>query len=211
MKILVTGGAGFIGSALIRHLIRETGHEVVNIDTLTYAANPDALENASDDPRYVFEQVDICNGDAVRRVLATHQPDGIIHLAAESHVDRSIDCPDDFIQTNIVGTLNLLEAARAYHDGLEGQRKADFRFHHVSTDEVYGSLGADGLFTEETPYAPNSPYSASKASSDHLVRAWQHTYNQHSACTTNRANHWLPCYAEGISWWRWPRHAHYPP
>ncbi|MBO9470133.1 dTDP-glucose 4,6-dehydratase [Endozoicomonas sp. G2_2] len=177
MKILVTGGAGFIGSALIRHLIRETGHEVVNIDTLTYAANPDALENAADDPRYVFEHVDICNGDAVRRVLATHQPDGIIHLAAESHVDRSIDGPDDFIQTNIVGTFNLLEAARAYYEELDGQRKARFRFHHVSTDEVYGSLGADGLFTEETPYAPNSPYSASKASSDHLVRAWQHTYN----------------------------------
>jgi dTDP-glucose 4,6-dehydratase len=175
-KILVTGGSGFIGSAVIRHLLRETAVEIVNLDKLTYAANPLALEEAERDPRYRFERVDIADGAAVRAVLARHRPDAIMHLAAETHVDRSIDGPADFVQTNIVGTYVLLEAARDYWMSLSPEAARRFRFHHVSTDEVFGSLGAEGRFTETTPYRPNSPYSASKAASDHLVGAWHATY-----------------------------------
>lgn len=176
MKVLITGGAGFIGSALIRLLIRETAVEVVNLDKLTYAAPPGALDAVADNPRYRFERADICDADAVRRIFDAHQPDLVMHLAAESHVDRSIDAPADFIQTNLVGTFVLLNAALAYWRGLAGDKRAGFRFHHISTDEVFGSLGPTGLFREDTPYQPNSPYSASKAGSDHLVRAWGHTY-----------------------------------
>jgi len=178
MKILVTGGAGFIGSALVRHLIQTTNDAVVNVDKLTYAGNPEALAAVRDDDRYAFEHVDICDAHAIARVLRQHQPDGIMHLAAESHVDRSIDDASAFIQTNIVGTHVLLEAATAYWRELSADRQAAFRFHHISTDEVYGDLETPdaGLFTEETPYRPSSPYAASKASSDHLVRAWQRTY-----------------------------------
>lgn len=176
MKILITGGSGFIGSALIRHVIRNTENRVVNVDKLTYAATPEALAGVEADGRYAFEKVDICDRPALRRVFAEHRPDGVMHLAAESHVDRSIDNPAAFIETNVTGTYALLEAATAYWNGLDAAAKRNFRFHHVSTDEVYGSLGDTGLFTEETPYRPNSPYSASKAGSDHLVRAWHHTY-----------------------------------
>ena len=195
MKVLVTGGSGFIGSAFIRFLIGETSAQVVNIDKLTYAAPPGALDAVADDPRYRFEQVDIGNGREVRRVFAEHQPDLVVHLAAETHVDRSIDAPADFIQTNIVGTYTLLEASLAYWRELEGARRAAFRFHHVSTDEVFGSLGPTGLFTEETPYQPNSPYSASKASSDHLVRAWHHTFGLPtvaSNCSNNYGPYQFP-------------------
>ncbi len=191
MKILVTGGAGFIGSALIRHLIAETEHHVVNVDALTYAANLDALENASDSSRYAFEHIDIRDSEAVRLALINHQPDGIIHLAAESHVDRSIDGPDDFIQTNIVGTFNLLDTARAYYEGLDSTRKTRFRFHHVSTDEVYGSIGKNMYFVENSNYAPNSPYSATKAASDHLVRAWYKTYGL-PVVVTHSSNNYGP-------------------
>lgn len=172
----MTGGAGFIGSAVIRQYIQNTNHEVVNLDALTYAGNLESLLSISEHPRYQFEHVDIRNLNEVRRVFEEHQPDAIMHLAAESHVDRSIDGPADFIQTNIVGTLNLLEVSRSYWAQLEDKRKEKFRFHHVSTDEVYGDLDETGLFTEETSYEPSSPYSASKASSDHLVRAWHRTY-----------------------------------
>jgi dTDP-glucose 4,6-dehydratase len=174
--ILVTGGAGFIGGAVIRLLMRETDAVVVNLDKLTYAANRLAFEGAEQNPRYRFEQADIADGAAVRAILARHQPDAIMHLAAETHVDRSIDGPADFIRTNIFGTYTLLEAAREYRATLSPERAASFRLHHVSTDEVFGSLGPEGLFTENTPYDPRSPYSASKASSDHLVRAWHETY-----------------------------------
>lgn len=201
MKILVTGGAGFIGSAVIRHLINDTGHSVVNLDKLTYAGNLESLASISDSPRYVFEQVDICDAAEVQRVFAVHQPDAVMHLAAESHVDRSIDGPGEFIQTNIVGTYVLLEAARAYWSQLPPERKAAFRFHHISTDEVYGDLphpADEGvnkdslpLFTESTPYAPSSPYSASKAGSDHLVRAWQRTYGV-PVIVTNCSNNYGP-------------------
>ena len=177
MKILVTGGAGFIGSAIIRQYIAQTDHKVVNLDALTYAGNLESLAMVSDDPRYSFEHVDIRNLNELDRVFSQHQPDAVMHLAAESHVDRSIDGPADFIQTNIVGTSNLLEAARKYYQTLNGEKKKLFRFHHVSTDEVYGDLGETGLFTEETAYDPSSPYSASKAASDHLVRAWHRTYD----------------------------------
>lgn len=176
MKILVTGGAGFIGSAVCRYLIEEAGHEVVNVDKLTYAANLESVAPVASSPAYAFEQVDICDRDKVADVFKRHQPDAVMHLAAESHVDRSITGADDFIQSNIVGTFVLLDVARGYWDGLSGARKDGFRFLHVSTDEVYGSLGADGLFTEETAYDPSSPYSASKAASDHLLTAWQRTY-----------------------------------
>ncbi len=200
LKILVTGGAGFIGSALVRHIIRDTQDAVINLDKLTYAGNLESLADVSTSERYVFEQVDICNRAELDRVFALHQPDAVMHLAAESHVDRSIAGPADFIETNIVGTYMLLEAARAYWNGLDEVRKAAFRFHHISTDEVYGDLPhpdevAAGeplpLFTETTPYAPSSPYSASKASSDHLVRAWRRTYGL-PTIVTNCSNNYGP-------------------
>ena len=190
--ILVTGGAGFIGSAVIRHLINETSHKVINVDKLTYAGNLESLESVSSDSRYSFKQLDITDSDAMKNVLAESQPDIIMHLAAESHVDRSIDGPGEFIQTNIIGTYVLLEQARAYWNELKGEKKATFRFHHISTDEVYGDLETSGgLFTEETSYDPSSPYSASKASSDHLVRAWARTYGL-PVIITNCSNNYGP-------------------
>ena len=192
MKVLVTGGAGFIGSAVVRHLIADTNHEVVNIDKLTYAANLQSLGSASSSDRYTFEAVDICDAAGVGRVFSEHQPDAVMHLAAESHVDRSIDGPGEFIQTNLVGTYTLLEVARCHWLGLEGDLKANFRFHHISTDEVFGDLeGPEGLFKEDTPYAPSSPYSASKAGSDHLVRAWARTYGL-PVLVTNCSNNYGP-------------------
>ena len=188
MKFLITGGAGFIGSALVRFLIRETDHEVLNLDKLTYASNLTSLASVSANPRYRFQQLDIVDAPAVSAAIESFQPDRIIHLAAETHVDRSVDSPGVFIQTNIVGTYNVLNAACHYWQQHE---KADFLFHHVSSDEVFGALGATGYFTEETPYAPNSPYSASKASSDHLVRAWGTTYGL-PAVITNCANNYGP-------------------
>ncbi|MCC1495740.1 dTDP-glucose 4,6-dehydratase [Alcanivorax sp. 1008] len=192
MKILVTGGAGFIGSAVIRHIINNTKDSVVNLDKLTYAGNLQSLETVSGDARYAFEQVDICNRAELDRVFLQHQPDAVMHLAAESHVDRSIDGPAAFIETNIVGSYTLLEAARQYWQSLSAEAKAVFRFHHISTDEVYGDLeGPEDLFTEQTPYAPSSPYSASKASSDHLVRAWLRTYGLPTVIT-NCSNNYGP-------------------
>ncbi|UFQ99162.1 dTDP-glucose 4,6-dehydratase [Pseudomonas wenzhouensis] len=192
MKLLVTGGAGFIGSAVIRYLIESTNHVVANVDKLTYAGNLDSVATVSSSGRYRFYQVDICDRVALDKVFAEFQPDAVMHLAAESHVDRSIDGPADFIETNIVGTYTLLEAARSYWQCLPAERKAAFRFHHISTDEVYGDLhGTDDLFTETTPYAPSSPYSASKASSDHLVRAWQRTYGL-PTLVTNCSNNYGP-------------------
>ena len=192
MKILVTGGAGFIGSAVVRHLLQNTPHQVVNLDKLTYAGNLQSLPGASEHPAYRFEQVDICDAEGVARVLAEHRPDAVMHLAAESHVDRSIDGPAAFIQTNIVGTYTLLEACRQYWLGLCEEARSRFRFHHISTDEVYGDLeGTTELFTEQTPYSPSSPYSASKASSDHLVRAWQRTYGL-PVLITNCSNNYGP-------------------
>ncbi|WP_417513658.1 dTDP-glucose 4,6-dehydratase [Marinobacter sp.] len=217
MKFLITGGAGFIGSAVIRHIINNTTDEVVNLDKLTYAGNLESLAQVSSSERYVFEQVDICNRAELDRVLAQHLPDAIMHLAAESHVDRSIDGPAEFIETNIVGTYTLLESTRQYWQAMEPGKKANFRFHHISTDEVYGDLphpadfsrdeadfpsplagegpGERGkslpLFTEETAYAPSSPYSASKASSDHLVRAWYRTYGL-PVLVTNCSNNYGP-------------------
>ena len=191
-KFLVTGGAGFIGSAVVRHIINDTQDAVVNVDKLTYAGNLESLEPVSHHPRYAFEQVDICDRAALDRVFAEHQPDAVMHLAAESHVDRSIDGPAAFIETNIVGTYTLLEAARAYWQNMPSEKKAAFRLHHISTDEVYGDLhGTDDLFTETTPYAPSSPYSASKASSDHLVRAWLRTYGL-PTIVTNCSNNYGP-------------------
>ncbi len=176
MKVLVTGGAGFIGSAVVRHLIGETGHAVVNVDKLTYAASRDTLASVAGSPRYAFEKLDICDDGAMRQVLRRHEPDAVLHLAAETHVDRSIDGPEVFVQTNVVGTCRLLEAARDYWLRLPEGRREAFRFHHVSTDEVFGSLGDAGAFTEAAPYEPHSPYAASKAAADHLARAWHHTY-----------------------------------
>lgn len=192
MKILVTGGAGFIGSAVVRHIIQDTTHSVVNLDKLTYAGNLESVACVSTSPRYRFEHADIVDQAALERIFAAHQPDCVMHLAAESHVDRSIASAGDFIQTNIVGTWQLLEVSRRYWMGLDSERKVAFRFHHISTDEVYGDLeGTDDLFTETTPYAPSSPYSASKASSDHLVRAWQRTYGL-PALITNCSNNYGP-------------------
>ncbi len=188
MKLLVTGGAGFIGSAVVRQAVRQ-GHDVVNVDALTYAACLDNVASVSNSPRYSFEQADICDWDAMVRVFDTHQPDAVMHLAAESHVDRSIDGPGAFVQTNVTGTYTLLEAARRYwvqRDMFDG-----FRFHHISTDEVFGSLGPTGQFTETTPYDPRSPYSASKAASDHLVRAWAETYGL-PIVLTNCSNNYGP-------------------
>ncbi|EGR2351588.1 dTDP-glucose 4,6-dehydratase [Vibrio alginolyticus] len=192
MKILVTGGAGFIGSAVVRHIIRDTQDTVINLDKLTYAGNLESLVDVSESERYHFEQVDICDRAELDRVFSEHQPDRVMHLAAESHVDRSIDGPAAFIETNVMGTYHLLEAARQYWSGLDEARQSAFRFHHISTDEVYGDLeGTDDLFTETTSYAPSSPYSASKASSDHLVRAWQRTYGL-PTLITNCSNNYGP-------------------
>ncbi len=192
MKVIVTGGAGFIGSAVVRLLVEEIGVEVVNLDALTYAGNLDSLVAVAERPGYRFVRADIRDAPAMAELFAAEQPDAIMHLAAESHVDRSIDGPAAFIDTNINGTYTLLEAARGYWNGLPPARREAFRFHHVSTDEVYGSLGPEGLFTETTPYAPNSPYSASKAASDHLARAWHHTYGL-PVVTTNCSNNYGPC------------------
>ncbi|EGM78175.1 dTDP-glucose 4,6-dehydratase [Rheinheimera sp. A13L] len=192
MKILVTGGAGFIGSAVVRHIVKDTQDCVINVDKLTYAGNLNSVAEISDSPRYIFEHVDICDRSELDRVFIEHQPDLVMHLAAESHVDRSIDGPAEFIETNIIGTYTLLEASRNYWRQLPEERKAAFRFHHISTDEVYGDLhGTDDLFTETTPYAPSSPYSASKASSDHLVRAWHRTFAL-PVVVTNCSNNYGP-------------------
>lgn len=192
MRILVTGGAGFIGSCVVRHIIKNTNDEVLNLDKLTYAGNLESLNEINDNPRYQFQQVDICDADKLNVIFNTFKPDAVMHLAAESHVDRSIDGPAAFIQTNIVGTYTLLEVARKYWLSLDENAKQNFRFHHISTDEVYGDLeGTTDLFTETTPYAPSSPYSASKASSDHLVRAWHRTYGL-PIIVTNCSNNYGP-------------------
>jgi dTDP-glucose 4,6-dehydratase len=191
MKVIVTGGAGFIGSALCRYLVGELRHEVVNVDALTYAGNPESLAPIDRDANYSFVHADIRDGARMTEVMEAERPDVVLHLAAESHVDRSIDGPSDFIDTNITGTYVLLEAVRRYWSQLDREARARFRFLHVSTDEVYGSLGAEGLFTEGHQYQPNSPYSASKAASDHLVRAWHHTYGL-PVVTTNCSNNYGP-------------------
>ena len=191
MKVLVTGGAGFIGSAVIRQFIAETDMAVVNLDKLTYASSPEAVASAARDPRYSFEKIDICDMRAVKAAFARHRPDAVLHLAAESHVDRSIDGPGTFIETNVVGTYVMLDATLEHWNGLDDGARARFRFHHVSTDEVFGSLGKHGAFTETTPYQPHSPYSASKASSDHLARAWHTTYGL-PVVVTNCSNNFGP-------------------
>jgi dTDP-glucose 4,6-dehydratase len=192
LNILITGGAGFIGSAVIRHILEQTTDNVINLDALTYAGNLESIPDNLIDSRYEFEHVDICDFSAVKKVFELHQPDLVMHLAAESHVDRSIEGPGAFINTNLIGTFNMLECARHYWQSLEDDKKAAFRFHHISTDEVYGDLeGTDDLFTEETPYAPSSPYSASKAGSDHLVRAWSRTYGL-PVVITNCSNNYGP-------------------
>ena len=191
MRVIVTGGAGFIGSALVRHLVLEKGHEVLNIDALTYAGYLPSLKAVEGRSNYRFLQANICDGPSMADAIANFRPDRIMHLAAESHVDRSITGAADFIQTFVIGTFTLLEAARAYWSALEGQARDAFRFLHVSTDEVYGSLGDDGLFTEDTPYDPSSPYSASKASSDHLPKAWQRTYG-FAVVVSNCSNNYGP-------------------
>lgn len=192
MKLLITGGAGFIGSAVVRYIVNETDNEVVVVDALTYAGNLESLHTVSDHPRYKFENINICNRQSLDRIFKAYKPDAVMHLAAESHVDRSIDGPAAFIETNIVGTYTLLEATREYWNQLDSDAKESFRFHHISTDEVYGDLhGSNDLFTETTPYAPSSPYSASKASSDHLVRAWLRTYGL-PTIVTNCSNNYGP-------------------
>jgi dTDP-glucose 4,6-dehydratase len=189
--VFVTGGAGFIGSSVVRHLLRDTHARVVNLDKLTYAANLDSLPGADGNPHYAFEKQCICDGPSLRNLFEKYQPDAVMNLAAESHVDRSIDGPGEFIQTNIVGTFTLLQEALRYWRTLSAERRARFRFLHISTDEVFGTLGEEGLFSEETAYAPNSPYSASKASSDHLVRAWRETYEL-PTMVTNCSNNYGP-------------------
>lgn len=191
MIVLVTGGAGFIGSAVTRQLIQGHGAAVVNVDKLTYAANPDSLAEVAGDSRYYFERVDICDAGSLRRIISQYEPDAVIHLAAESHVDRSIDGPGEFVETNVVGTFTLLQEARRYWDQLSPSRRSKFRFVHVSTDEVFGSLGPEGFFTEQTAYDPSSPYSATKAASDHLVRAWHKTYGL-PCLITNCSNNYGP-------------------
>jgi dTDP-glucose 4,6-dehydratase len=190
-RILVTGGAGFIGSAVVRHIIRETEHQALVVDKLTYAGNLDSLAPVSNDPRYAFVRADIADAPKMRELLESYQPGAVMHLAAESHVDRSIDGPGEFIQTNVVGTFTLLQAALGYWRALPEAKKDVFRFHHISTDEVFGSLGDEGLFCETTAYDPHSPYSASKAASDHLVRAWHHTYGL-PVVLTNCSNNYGP-------------------
>jgi len=189
--ILVTGGAGFIGSALIRFLIQHSPHHIINVDALTYAGNLESLVSIEQSSRYIFEKADICDRNGIQSIFKRHQPDWVMHLAAESHVDRSIEGPLNFIQTNVMGSGVLLEAARDYWNTLPNERAAQFRFHHISTDEVYGSLGNEGFFLENTPYSPNSPYSATKAASDHLVRAWHHTYGL-PVLITNCSNNYGP-------------------
>jgi dTDP-glucose 4,6-dehydratase len=192
MKLLLTGGCGFIGSAVVRHMIRHSDHAVINIDNLTYAASEDALEEARGHRRHLLIEADICDAASIRQIFAAHQPDAVMHLAAESHVDRSIDGPAAFIETNVVGTFTLLEAARQYHATLNPTRRAAFRFHHISTDEVFGALGTDDApFDEATRYDPRSPYAASKAASDHLVRAWFHTYRL-PTIVSNTSNNYGP-------------------
>ncbi len=191
LKIIVTGGAGFIGSAVIRYLLQNTAHQILNIDKLTYAGNLMTLEMVEENPNYKFIQADICDTNAMDKAFRNFQPDGIMHLAAESHVDRSIEGSDVFIQSNIIGTYTLLEVARKYYSQLDAAGKETFKFHHVSTDEVYGSLGKQGLFTEQSRYQPNSPYSASKAASDHLIRAWGETY-QLPVVISNCSNNYGP-------------------